>query len=262
MNRILELFKTHSKALQGIAALLISLGLIFSALKWLIPSTPEYQLSADIKAPLAKVDTWLVNQKTGGKTYLPNAQWAANPIEVHLKNTGKKPIENLEIVIEFVATGEISLLGEEYAVKPEIGIDKIKFSEPKKTERRAKLDLFNPGDEFIYSAIGTRPVKARVYAKFPGLSFYQEYSPIGSYDYMIHYLVIIFLALSAIFGLFLVYSGQKNVIRQYGFRNIISRGLANVYWSDRSWRERYLFFVGLFITLFTCLILFKQIINN
>jgi hypothetical protein len=139
--------------------------------------TPDYRISAEIKAPLVKVETLLINRETDEKISLPDGQ-GLNPIEVLVTNTGKKPIEKVEIILEFLATGDFQLFDEKcYPIKPERGFEKIDISAPNKTERRVKLDLFNPGDEFLYLATGTRPVRAIAYTRFPGLSFYQEYKP-------------------------------------------------------------------------------------
>ena len=58
-----------------------------------------------LKAPLTKVEAWLVNAETGKKISMPDFP-GLNPIEVRLKNTGKKPIENAEFVLEFVRKGK------------------------------------------------------------------------------------------------------------------------------------------------------------
>jgi hypothetical protein len=166
-------------------------------------------------------------------------------------NTGKKPIENVEFVLEFVATGKFSLLNEEYGVMP--GFGKVNISSPKKSKRLIKLELFNPGDDFIYSAIGTKPVKIISYTKFPGLSFYQEYSP-GKRGGL-YYTVIVLLAIFACYGLFIVFIVQKEIIKQYGIRNILNRGFINVYWNDRTKTEIVFLFMGFSIALLSCLTL-------
>ena len=148
--------------------------LLFPTIKERVLDTPDYRINAKIEAPLAKVEAWLVNKDTGKKISMPDAGLGINPIAVQLKNTGKKPIHNVEFVLEFVATGNFNLFDEGYSVKPERGFGKINISAPNGTERRVNIDLFNPGDEFIYLATGTRPVTAMVYTKLPGLSFYQN----------------------------------------------------------------------------------------
>ena len=63
---------------------------------------PDYKINTNIKAPLGKTSLELVNQETGERIPLPDPG-GPNPIEVHLKNTGKKPIANLEVILEFEA---------------------------------------------------------------------------------------------------------------------------------------------------------------
>jgi hypothetical protein len=231
-----------------------------SMIKEWILYVPDYQINAEIKAPLAETRLELINQETGKVIRLPDPG-GPNPIEVHLKNTGKKQIENLEVILEFITTGDFDLFDEEYAVNPKKGFDKITFSRPKNTERRIKFDLFNPGDEFIYLATGTRPVTAIVYSRFPGLSFYQEYSPLGK-NYKIWRLFnIIFIAFSAVFSLILVYFVQKRIIKQYGIRKILSSGIINVYWKDRTGTEKLYFWVGLCLLFLSCPMLMSLIKN-
>lgn len=232
----------------------------FALFKERLIDVPEYRINAKIKAPLAKVDAWLVNQDTGEKTYMPDIP-GINPIEVRLKNTGKKPIENLEVVLEFLVTGDFDLFDEVFFVKPKRGFSKINFSKPKNTERRITLDLFNPKDEFMYFATGTRPVMAIAYARFPGLSFYQEYTPVGPYDNILRLSMIILLALSAFYGIFLAYYVHKRIIKQNEIRNILKRGFINVYWSDRTKTERLWFCSGFCLALFSCLLILAILIS-
>ena len=148
------------------------------SLKERLIDTPDLQIIAKIKAPLSKVDVWLVNAKTGEKIHLPDAQSPIpNPIEVNLKNAGKKEIKNLEVTLEFAATGELDLSDERYSTKPEKGFGEIRFSKRSKTKHLITLGLFNPRDELTFFALGSRPVTVIAYSKFPGLSFYQEYYP-------------------------------------------------------------------------------------
>jgi hypothetical protein len=234
----------------------------FSLFKERVIDVPEYRIDAKIKAPIISVDVWLVNQETGEKIYhVPDAQFP-NPIEVRLKNTGKKPIENLEVILEFVATGDFTLSDERYSVKPKRGFSEVNLSTLKNTERRVKLDLFNPGDEFMYSATATRPVTAIAYARFPGLSFYQEYTPVGPHDNIFRLFVISFLALSGMYGMFLVGRVQKRIIERYGIRNILREGFIKVYWGDRTKTERLHFCTGFFLAIISCLLLAKLISNT
>jgi hypothetical protein len=161
----------------------------------------------------------------------------------------------VEVVLEFVTTGDFRLFDEEYSVKPGKGFGKINFSRPKDTERRVEFDLFNPGDELMYFAIGTRPVTVIAYSRFPGLSFYQEHSPIGKYDNMIRFSMIGFIGLIAGYGILLFCIVQKQIIEQYGVRNILGRGFVNVYWNDRTKTERLFLWAGLYLAIFSCLML-------
>lgn len=229
--------------------------------KW-ISYVPDYRITAEIKAPLAKASLSLVNEKTGEEINIPELQdLGPNPIEVHLKNTGKKPIENLEFIIEFISKGNLNLSDEIYSVKPKRGFGSISFSKPKNTERRVIFGLFNPGDEWIYFATGWCPVTVTTYTKFPGLSFYQEYSPTGQ-NYKIWRLFnIVFIAFSAVFSLILVCFVQKRIIEQYGIRKILSRGIINAYWNDRTGKERFHFWAGIWLLLISCLMLTSLIKN-
>lgn len=146
-----------------------------------IIDVPDYRMDAYICAPLSKVKAELVNVDTGGAIELPDAQ-GPNPIYVRLTNTGKKPIENVEIVIEFQATGEFRLFNEGYRTKPEKGFGKIDIARTKDIERRISFALFNPGDQLEYFATGTRPVTVFAHTKLRGLSFYQEQSPGCDFD--------------------------------------------------------------------------------
>jgi hypothetical protein len=220
-------------------------------------AVPDYQINAKIKAPLGRVDMWLESQ-TGEKIYIPDAP-GPNPIEVHLINTGKKPIKNLEFIMEFMGTGDLSLSDEWYSVKPIKGFGSISFSKPRNTERRVIFDLFNPGDEWMYFATGWRPVTVITYAKFPGLSFYQEYNPVGKHDNFIRLFVLIFLSLCIVFGMILVVFIQKIIIKQYGIRNILRKGIINAYWNDRTTRERLLFYYGFSLAILSSIILVKLI---
>lgn len=237
------------------------IALLFPTIKERVLDTPDYRINAKIEAPLGKIEMWLVNEKTGEKFSIPDAQLPANPIEIHLKNTGKKPIENVEFILAFEATGNFSLLDEKFGVTPPGWVDKVKFSKPKDTERRVKLELFNPGDEFIYLATGTRPVTAIVYTKFPGLSFYQEYSPFGQKYIIIRRIMIGFCIFSAFFGILLIFVVHKIIIAQYGIKNTLSRGIINIYWNDRTKREIFNLFGGVFLALFSCLFLVNLIGN-
>ena len=216
------------------------------SLKERLIDIPDLQIIAKIKAPLSKVDAWLESE-TGEKIHLPDAPSPfLNPIEVNLKNTGKKEIKNLEVTLEFVATGELNLLDERYSTKPEKGFGKISFSKPSETKRLVTLSLFNPRDEFTFFAFETRPVTVIAYSKFPGLSFYQEYysGKRDNIDNIFFYSMIIFYVLSAVVSLLPVCFVQKRIIEQYGIRKILSRGIINVYWNDRTGTERLYFWMG------------------
>jgi hypothetical protein len=143
---------------------------------------PDYRMDAYICAPLSKVKAELVNIDTGKVIELPDGAQMPNPIYVRLKNAGKKPIENAEIVLEFQATGDFQLSGEGYKTKPEKGFGKIDIIGTKDRERRIRFALFNPGDQFEYFAMGTRPVTVVAYSKLKGLSFYQKQSPGCDFD--------------------------------------------------------------------------------
>jgi hypothetical protein len=87
-----------SRSKLGCVTLIVSVliapmlkSIVLPLIKEKLLDTPDYRMNAKIKAPLAKVDTWLVYEKTGQKIYLPDGE-GPNPIEVRLKNTGKKPI--------------------------------------------------------------------------------------------------------------------------------------------------------------------------
>lgn len=156
--------------------------IMFAIFKEKMIDVPDYRMDAYICAPLSKVKAELVNVDTGKVIELPyGAQWP-NPIYVRLTNTGKKPIENAEIVLEFQASGEFQLTEEGYKTKPEKGFGKIDTIRTKDRERRIRFALFNPGDQLEYFATGTRPVTVVAYTKLRGLSFYQEQSPGCDFD--------------------------------------------------------------------------------
>ena len=181
----------------------------FISFKQRLIDVPEYRIEAQIKAPLIKAVGQLVSEDTGKKYDLGDIE--ANPIEVRLMNTGKKPIERVEVVLEFVPTaGQFHLFDEGYAVEPKKGFGKVNISRPMNTERRIEFDLFNPGDVLTYFGIGNRPVTVIAYSRFPGLSFYQEYSP-GKHD-MLRGFVIGFIGFSACYGIFLFCFTQKKII--------------------------------------------------
>jgi hypothetical protein len=242
------------KHLEKILYLVLGASIVVSInlCKERVIDVPEYRIEAKIRAPLTKAPATLVNATTGEKYDLGDTE-GPNPIEVLLENTGKKPIENLEVVLEFISKGEFSLFDEEYSSKPEKGFGKITFRKPTNTERHVKMALFNPGDKFIYLATGNWPVTIIAYSKFPGLSFYQEYSPTGKYDNMIRFSMIGFIGLVAGYCIFLFCFVQKQIIEQYGVKNILSRGLVNVYWKDRTRTERLFFWAGLFLGILSCL---------
>jgi hypothetical protein len=156
--------------------------IMFTIFKEKVIDVPDYRMDAYICAPLSKVKAELVNVDTGRVIELPDgAQWP-NPIYVRLTNTGKKPIENVEIVLEFQATGEFRLSEEGYKTKPEKGFGKINIIRTKDIERRISFALFNPGDQLEYFATGSRPVTVVAYTKLRGLSFFQKQSPGCDFD--------------------------------------------------------------------------------
>lgn len=230
------------------------IAITFIIIKERIFDVPDYRITAKIQAPLLDVKGWLVEEKTGKTIELPNFQGGINPIEVLLKNTGKKPIENIEVILEFLATGDFSLSDEEFAVKPDKGFGKVEFKKPNNMERRVKLSLFNPGDEFMYFATGSRPVKVITYSRFPGLTFHQEYW-VGKYYTPIRLSIFILISLFIVYGLFLSSLVQKRIIKQYGIMNIPKRGFLNVYWNDRHKTEREIFFYGLTISILSSIFL-------
>jgi hypothetical protein len=139
-------------------------------------NVPDFGMESQICAPLAKAEASLVNVATGQVIPLPNAT-GPNPISARFINVGKKPLENLDVVLEFDAPERIDITDQSYTTKPERGFGSVDILEDGPNRRRIRIALLNPGDELDYSAIGTRPVTIIAYAKFPGLSFYQKKRP-------------------------------------------------------------------------------------
>ena len=156
--------------------------IVFTIFKEKVIDVPDYRMNAYICAPLSKAKMELVNVDTGKAIELPDGDQGPNPIYVRLKNTGKNPIENAEIVLEFQATGEFQLSEEGYKTKPETGFGKIDIIRTKDGERRIRFALFNPGDQLEYFATGSRPVTVVAYTKLRGLSFFQKQSPGCDFD--------------------------------------------------------------------------------
>jgi hypothetical protein len=109
-------------------------------------------------------------------TSVPNAK-GPNPVSARFTNVGKKPLENLDVVLEFNAPEGIDIMDQCYTTKPARGFGKVEILEDGPSRRIVRIALLNPGDEIEYSALATRPVTIIAYAKFPGLSFYQMQSP-------------------------------------------------------------------------------------
>ncbi len=138
--------------------------------------SPEFGLEGRICAPVVKIKAELVNVETKEVIPIPNPEDVI-PVWAQFTNVGKKPLENLEIVLEFHAPGGTRVTNHRYATKPERGFGKVEILEDAPNRSKIRIALLNPRDELYYSAIGSRPVTILVYAKFPGLSFYQVQPP-------------------------------------------------------------------------------------
>ena len=138
--------------------------------------TPDFALQASICAPVTKVTAKLVNIETGEEIPLENPE-APNPVEVRFRNVGKKQLENIELVLEFSANGELRLQNQRYVTKPPVGFGKVVFVDETPNRKRIQITLLNPKDEFLYFADAGRPTTIVAYSKAPGLSFYQLQRP-------------------------------------------------------------------------------------
>lgn len=138
--------------------------------------TPDFGLQSRIFAPVTKVEASFTNVETGKVIPVPNPE-ALNPIHTRFINVDKRPLENLEIVLEFHAVDGTAITDQRYLTKPERGFGKLKIVEDGASQRRIQVALLIPGDEVEYSAMASRPVTILAYAKLPGLSFYQTKEP-------------------------------------------------------------------------------------
>jgi hypothetical protein len=167
--------RTHAEKVTYIligAVIVMAVGLVKE--RWL--DTPDFGLEARICAPVVKVEAAFVNDKTGQVVPVPNPE-GANPVRARFRNVGRKPLEGLEIVLEFQAAGGTRVSAERYATKPERGFGRVEIVGDEPNRSRIRIALLNPGDEVEYSAVGTRSAMILAYAKFPGLSFYQAVRP-------------------------------------------------------------------------------------
>ena len=138
--------------------------------------TPDFALQASICAPVTKMTAKLVNIDTGKEYPIENPA-LSNPVEVSFRNVGKKPLENVELVLDFTANGEVDLQDQRYATKPPVGFGKVTFVDETPKRKRIQIALLNPKDEFLYLADAARPTTIAAYSKAPGISFYQLQKP-------------------------------------------------------------------------------------
>ena len=138
--------------------------------------TPDFALQASICAPVTRNTAKLVNVKTGKEYPIENPEFP-NPVEVRFRNVGKKQLENVELVLEFTANGEVRLQNQSYATKPPLGFGKVVFVDETPNRKRIRIALLNPRDEFSYFADAVRPTTIVAYSKAPGMSFYQLQRP-------------------------------------------------------------------------------------
>ena len=138
--------------------------------------TPDFALQASICAPVTKITAKLVNINTGKEYPIENPAFP-NPVEVSFRNVGKKPLENIEFVLEFTANGEVDLQNQRYVTKPPVGFGKVTFVDETPKKKRIQIALLNPKDEFSYFADAVRPTIIAAYSKAPGISFYQLQGP-------------------------------------------------------------------------------------
>ena len=154
------------------AVIAVAIGLF----KERVIDVPDFSLESRICAPLTKVTASLENLDTGQVFPIPNAP-ALNPMRARFVNAGKKALEELEVVLEFVSVGDIDITDERYTTKPSRGFGAIEIVKDGRNRRTLRIALLNPGDELEYSAMGARPATVVSYAKVPGLSFYQLQRP-------------------------------------------------------------------------------------
>ena len=138
--------------------------------------TPDLAIQASICAPVTKVSAKLVNIETGKEYPIENPE-SPNPVEVRFRNVGKKQLENIELVLEFTANGEVRLQNQSYATKPPAGFGNVVFVDETTNRKRIQIALLNPKDEFVYLADAVRPTTIVAYSKAPGVSFYQLQRP-------------------------------------------------------------------------------------
>ena len=138
--------------------------------------TSDFALQANICAPITKITAKLVSVETGKEYRVENPE-SPNPVEVRLRNVGKKQLENIEIVLEFSANGEVRLQNQGYITNPPVGFGKVGFIDETPNKKRIQIALLNPKDEFIYTAYAVRPTTIIAYSKVPGMSFYQLQKP-------------------------------------------------------------------------------------
>ena len=138
--------------------------------------TPDFALQASICAPVTNMTAKLVNINTGKEYPIENPAHP-NPVEVSFRNVGKKPLENIEFVLEFTANGEVDLQNQRYATKPPVGFGRVTFVDETPKKKRIQIALLNPKDEFSYFADAVRPTTIAAYSKAPGISFYQLQGP-------------------------------------------------------------------------------------
>ena len=125
---------------------------------------------------MTKVTAKLVNKQTGEEIKIENPE-LPNPIEVRFQNVGKKQLENIELVLDFAANGEVRLENQFFATKPPVGFGKIVLVDETPNRKRIQIALLNPKDEIQYFAIAARPTTIVAHAKAPGISFYQVQRP-------------------------------------------------------------------------------------
>lgn len=136
--------------------------------------TPKYSIKANVCSP-SEISVELVNANTGEK--YPVKGGFPVPIYVSFQNTGKEPLVDIKLNIDFITDKtDFKLQEEGYITKPPKGFGNVQI-EKNGNQRIIQIPLFNPGEILIYEAFGNYPVKTQTYTKTSGLSFFSEVSP-------------------------------------------------------------------------------------
>ena len=151
---------------------------IGSGFTYLLPKVfdkHEYSLKATICTP-SSISAEFVNNETGDRT--PIEVGLPAPLFISFENTGKNPLNGIDLYIEFTTDKkDFQLQAESYHTEPAKGFGKVDIVKPNEFMRIIKIPLFNPGEKIVYSAYGNYPVKTTTYSKKYGLSFYSEMAP-------------------------------------------------------------------------------------